>query len=90
MRLLVDIKMAASCPIVFIPVLLLLVSFLFALYHAHMKYDPREPPIIHHRVPYVGHVIDIFRYGAKYFETLQYGTPFSTPHSNPNPFHFPN
>jgi hypothetical protein len=38
----------------------------------HVNYDSREPPVIPHCIPYIGHVIGIFRYGAKYFEIAKF------------------
>jgi hypothetical protein len=37
-----------------------------------IKHDPREPPIISHPIPYIGHVIGMFRHGAKYFDFIKY------------------
>ncbi|KAL8983471.1 MAG: hypothetical protein Q9205_002302 [Flavoplaca limonia] len=34
------------------------------------KYDSREPPVIHQKVPYIGHVIGLLQYGLRYFEVL--------------------
>jgi hypothetical protein len=36
-----------------------------------IEYDPREPPIISHPIPYVGHVIGMFRHGASYFDFIK-------------------
>lgn len=32
--------------------------------------DPREPPYIRSRIPFVGHVVGMIQYGAKYFELV--------------------
>jgi hypothetical protein len=37
----------------------------------HTTYDPREPPVIPHWLPYIGHVIGMFRHGAKYFTIIK-------------------
>jgi hypothetical protein len=37
-----------------------------------VDHDPREPPIIPHQIPFVGHVIGMFRYGARYFDIIKY------------------
>lgn len=66
-----DFKDIVSYPIVFTPILVLLVSYLCARHYVQIKYDPREPPIVPHPIPYVGHIIDIFRHGARYFEGLE-------------------
>ncbi|KAL8999918.1 MAG: hypothetical protein Q9169_001324 [Polycauliona sp. 2 TL-2023] len=34
------------------------------------KYDSREPPVIHQKVPYIGHLIGLLQYGLRYFEVL--------------------
>ncbi|KAL8717337.1 MAG: hypothetical protein Q9225_005412 [Loekoesia sp. 1 TL-2023] len=33
-------------------------------------YDPKEPPIIHRKVPFFGHIIGLLQYGMRYFEVL--------------------
>ncbi|ETN43751.1 uncharacterized protein HMPREF1541_02910 [Cyphellophora europaea CBS 101466] len=45
-----------------------------------IDYDPREPPLIKSRIPYVGHILGMFRYGAKYFDVVnrQYSHPIYT------------
>ncbi len=35
------------------------------------KYDSREPPVIHQKIPYIGHVIGLLQYGLRYFEVLR-------------------
>jgi len=35
------------------------------------KYDPREPPVLPHLIPYVGHILGLIRNGPLYFETLR-------------------
>jgi hypothetical protein len=37
-----------------------------------VKYDPREPPIISHPIPFIGHVIGMFKHGASYFDFIKY------------------
>ncbi|CAO1603593.1 hypothetical protein XANCAGTX0491_007175 [Xanthoria calcicola] len=41
-----------------------------ANYFLGPKYDPREPPVIHQKIPYLGHVIGLLQYGLRYFEVL--------------------
>ncbi|KAL8815366.1 MAG: hypothetical protein Q9223_005485, partial [Gallowayella weberi] len=41
-----------------------------ANYFLGPTYDPREPPVIHQKVPYIGHVIGLLQYGLRYFELL--------------------
>jgi hypothetical protein len=38
----------------------------------NLKYDSREPPIIHPKVPYIGHILGMYRHGAKYFGFVKY------------------
>lgn len=33
--------------------------------------DPREPPAIPHPIPYVGHVVQLLRYGTKYYGMMR-------------------
>jgi len=40
-----------------------------------VDYDPREPPLVPQRIPYIGHVIGMFRHGANYFEIIKYVSP---------------
>ncbi|KAI4163202.1 MAG: hypothetical protein LQ342_003135 [Letrouitia transgressa] len=44
--------------------------FLSVNYFLGPKYDPREPPVIHQKFPYVGHIIGLLQYGLRYFEIL--------------------
>ena len=34
--------------------------------------DPREPPLLKPSIPYIGHIIGLFRYNGEYFEKLKY------------------
>jgi hypothetical protein len=34
--------------------------------------DPREPPVIHPKVPLIGHIIGLVRNGPLYFRSLGY------------------
>lgn len=58
--------------------LLVTVSFIVTVFVINskslfgVKYDPREPPIISHPIPFIGHVIGMFRHGAKYFDFIKY------------------
>ncbi|KAI4087254.1 MAG: hypothetical protein LQ344_006937 [Seirophora lacunosa] len=33
-------------------------------------YDPKEPPVIRPKLPYIGHIIGLMQYGLRYFENL--------------------
>ncbi len=46
-----------------------------ANYFLGPTYDPREPPVIHQKIPYLGHVIGLLQYGLRYFEVLRSVTP---------------
>ncbi|KAL9605500.1 MAG: hypothetical protein Q9179_001306 [Wetmoreana sp. 5 TL-2023] len=41
-----------------------------ASYFLGPKYDQREPPVIHQKIPYVGHLVGLIQYGLSYFELL--------------------
>lgn len=47
------------------------IVFVVAKWLLHVDYDPREPPIIPHPIPYVGHIIGMFRHGAAYFDKIK-------------------
>jgi hypothetical protein len=34
--------------------------------------DPREPPLVNSRIPFVGHLIGILWYHQRYYEVLRY------------------
>lgn len=36
------------------------------------KLDPREPPVIHSRLPLVGHIIGMWWYGPTYYRLVKY------------------
>lgn len=35
------------------------------------QHDPREPPVVPTRIPYVGHIVGLIRHGAKYFQMIE-------------------
>lgn len=37
-----------------------------------VKCDPQEPPLLKPSIPYIGHIIGLFRYNGEYFEKLKY------------------
>lgn len=47
------------------------VGYISIIYLLSPKYDPREPPVLSHFIPYVGHIIGMIRYGTSYFEMLR-------------------
>jgi len=38
------------------------------------KLDPREPPIVHPKVPFLGHVIGMLREGPLYYKRVRYAS----------------
>lgn len=32
------------------------------------KHSPNEPPLLPSRIPYIGHILGLLRYGTRYFE----------------------
>lgn len=52
--------------------LLSLATFATVWYALHQlyapKHDPREPPLVTHSIPHIGHIIGIVQYGARYYE----------------------
>jgi hypothetical protein len=36
------------------------------------KHDSREPSYVYPSIPFIGHVVGMMRYGAKYFEIVRY------------------
>lgn len=49
--------------------LALLAAFIVA-WQWNERRDPREPPYIRSNIPFVGHIIGMIRYGAKYFQLV--------------------
>jgi hypothetical protein len=39
------------------------------------KLDPREPPIVHPKVPLLGHIIGMLREGPLYYRRVRYVEP---------------
>lgn len=57
------------------PALLGLLLLSFVVYFANQrfgpKYDPKEPPVLPQRLPYLGHLIGLWRHGLSYYRTLR-------------------
>jgi len=51
--------------------LLVVTTYVSIIYFFSPKYDPREPPVISHIIPYVGHILGLIIYGTHYFEILR-------------------
>jgi hypothetical protein len=48
-----------------------IVALIYVHQHFRFEHDPREPPLIRHTVPYIGHIIGIFRHGLEYFDYVK-------------------
>jgi hypothetical protein len=64
---------SSSLPLSVLSLLVAAGAFLVVLLHryASIDYDPREPPIIKPKVPYIGHILGIIIHGTKYFEIVK-------------------
>ncbi|KAK3291996.1 cytochrome P450 [Chaetomium fimeti] len=40
-----------------------------------LPHDPREPPLIHPKIPFIGHIIGLLRHGTKYYSMMAKTTP---------------
>ncbi len=52
----------------------LVLLFLIVAFVSRMLYtpsDPREPPLVKSNIPFIGHIIGIFRHKMEYFELLK-------------------
>jgi hypothetical protein len=62
--------------------LVVLASTIIVLIYFHQRlqveHDPREPPLIRHAVPYIGHLIGIVRHGPGYLGLIKLVTIEST------------
>jgi hypothetical protein len=36
------------------------------------KIDPREPPVVHPKIPFIGHIIGMMREGPSYLKNIRY------------------
>lgn len=41
------------------------------LYLFQMRFDPREPPVVHPRFPWIGHVVGMLIHGPLYLKTIR-------------------
>ncbi|MCJ1398838.1 hypothetical protein MMC11_002039 [Xylographa trunciseda] len=60
----------------FVSLLLTVVLILLLNHFKGFKHDAKEPPLIPQRVPYVGHMIGLFRSGNKYYNSISSRIPF--------------
>ena len=60
-------------PTAIIAVILALAICLMLKYLMTDPHDPREPCLIHPRIPYVGHLLELLRIGSFYYTVLRSG-----------------
>jgi lipid-A-disaccharide synthase-like uncharacterized protein len=46
---------------------LLLVGLHYCVQFLTTKHDPREPPLISPKIPFIGHLVGLLRYGLAYY-----------------------
>ena len=63
----------SSLPLSVLSLIVAIAVSLAAVAHRFLAfdYDAREPPIIKPKIPYIGHILGIIRYGTKYFEIVK-------------------
>ena len=56
--------------------LFLLISAIWLAVHVLCtpSHDPREPPLVTSRVPFIGHILGLLRHGTRYYQMTRYGT----------------
>lgn len=64
-----DLSLSATTLVI---LLFFVVLYLSVVYLFGPKYDDREPPVVPHFIPYVGHILGLICYGQNYFETLRF------------------
>ena len=63
------LEWASTIVFVFIVVVVIYIS---SVYLFGPEYDAREPPVIPHMIPYIGHILGLIRYGGRYFSILRF------------------
>jgi hypothetical protein len=58
-------------PTAWLALLVVVVTTLLAFVLAKRSRDPREPPVISPRVPFIGHGMELTKHGVDYFTLLQ-------------------
>ena len=61
---------AASTTVIIL--LSVVLGYASIVYFFSPKYDAREPQVLSHYIPYVGHILGLIRHGQHYFEILRY------------------
>ena len=49
-----------------------LVGYFSIVYLFDPKYDPKEPPVLSHYIPFVGHIAGMIWHGQDYFNILRF------------------
>ena len=69
-----DIIIHLSC------LLFLMISAIWLAVHLLYTpvHDPQEPPLVTSRVPFIGHILGLLRYGTRYYQMTRYCAFFTT------------
>lgn len=71
--------MEGSLSLTALQILLAAFCVYFILNHFFgFQYDSKEPPLVPQKIPYVGHLIGIVRYGPRYYSRVRYTIPTFT------------
>ena len=62
-----NLRFTSSLSISFVTLLALVALFIYAFVKYQCKQDPREPPYLRHAIPFVGNLIGMMRWGAKWY-----------------------
>lgn len=58
----------ASAPVILAVLLVVTVALQRLL---RVDHDPREPPLVPTKIPLLGHVIGLYRFGKQYYQKLE-------------------
>lgn len=53
------------------PIVILAVVALLALSRWGSRHDPKEPPVLPQKVPFLGHILGLLQHGLKYYTVLR-------------------
>ena len=58
-------------------VVLAVVAVLYVLAERFMsiKLDPKEPPMVAPKIPYVGHILGLIQHGSHYYSRIRFDIP---------------
>lgn len=48
-------------------------ALLICMYWLSVRMDPREPPLVRAKIPFIGHILGMLQYQVVYFDMLAYG-----------------